>query len=192
MKTISRWIASLELRHRLNKQNLLTYLLYVMSAPVSELRLLTNYSTVTNANITNTVLLFYKSTTFVACDALGGNPAPRIRICLGRTDMTSQFESTVDADGLSSAGERVVRLVSRSWTPSTDEHNGQTLKCVARVQTGHGRPDLRTSVSAIVDVRCKRIYECCDAISSRPCSYDSSAYITAKCSLVACAFYHYN
>lgn len=128
-----------------------------MPASVTELRLLTNYSMVTSANITNSVLHLFADDVrdrVVVCEAIGGNPAPRMRILLGRSDVTSLFNQTFTESPVSS-GDRITRMWSASWPTDSDNQQGRTLKCVARVQTGHGRPDLKTTVAATINVQCK-------------------------------------
>jgi len=46
-------------------------------------------------------------------------------------------------------------MESKDWLTDVDVHQGRTLKCVAKVQSGHGRPDLKTTVTATIDVRCE-------------------------------------
>lgn len=148
----------------------------LLKAPVSELLLITNRSTVTSSNVSTGVVEFNLPQTdrrpspasstvaadsYVACRAVGGNPTPRLRLSVGRTDVTAQFELTAtspsktgDDDG-GGDGSGFTQLVSARWAGVERAAHGRTMKCVARVETGRGRQDIKTVAVATIDVRCE-------------------------------------
>jgi len=146
-------------------------------APIQSLTLLTNHSRIEQeGNETKEYFIFDElQPAYVACISKGGYPMPQVKVYRGRTDVTSEFQQTVEKNKRGVKGMETVDYeiaLTRYDFMADVDYSGHHLKCVSKVPKRPGQKVKHISHNmkrvATMDVRYAPVFDCDREFSAFP------------------------